>query len=364
MLYHFNLNCILNNLIIHDNNIIGFHLLECRTFGKCFKVIIIKYCIRFVYIIVFHSTMVCYWCTCTIGYVVLLIDPDIPPYFVASFNDTNYCYSLLDLLTLLQFCINMFKFNTVMAFEYKICYVSNFLYTLTFCQIICTPFMCNIFAKYSHFNIILLDLYLVDMVLFDWLQMIYNNLYLVMTVILAVTYIVISNLFINRFYNMQNYNCATLNCILMSSHSDIVYKNMIMLLTTMLKRLNVSKIIPDDYNSIISKTPFYSCKHSVNPVYSTAFKFLKLIFEPVTIMPVSIAHNSVDTHYIDNSNTNATSTQVPIVFMVTNGVHSLLFDYLDMRNWEWLISLRYQFSALYFFVKTPRCIITPQTVPM
>ena len=60
--------------------------------------------------------------------------------------------------------------------------------------------MCNIFAKYSHFNIILLDLYLVDMVLFDWLQMIYNNHYLVMTVILAVTYIVISNLFINRFY--------------------------------------------------------------------------------------------------------------------------------------------------------------------
>ena len=128
---------------------------------------------------------------------------------------------------------------------------------------------------------------------------------------------------------------------------------MIMLLTTMRKRLNVSKIIPDDYNSIISKTPFYSCKHSVNPVYSTAFKFLKLIFEPVTIMPVSIAHNSVDTHYIDNSNTNARSTQVPIVFMVTNGVHSLLFDYLDTRNWEWLISLRYQFSALYFLLKHP-----------
>ena len=197
----------------------------------------------------------------------------------------------------------------VMAFEYKICYMTNFLYTLTFCLNICTPFMCNIFATYSHFNIILLDLYLVDTVLFDWSQMIYNNHYLVMTVILAVTYIVILNLFINRFYNMQNYYCGTLNCILISSHSDIVYKNMIMLLTTMLKRLNVSKIIPDDYNSIISKTPFDSCKHNFNPFYSTAFKFPKLIFEPATIMPVSIAHNSVDTHYIDNSNTNARSTQ-------------------------------------------------------
>ena len=140
---------------------------------------------------------------------------------------------MLDLLTLLQFCTNMFKFNMVMAFEYKICYESNFLYTLTFCQIIYTDFMCNIFAKYSDFNIILLDLYLVDVVLFGWLQMIYNNLYLGMTVILAVTYIVISNLFINRFYNMQNYNCGTLYCILILSH--IVYKNMIMLLTTMFK---------------------------------------------------------------------------------------------------------------------------------
>ena len=72
--------CIFNNLIIYYNNIIGFHLLECRTFGKCFKVIIIKYYIRFVYIIMFHSTIVCYWCTCTIGYVVLLIDSDILPY--------------------------------------------------------------------------------------------------------------------------------------------------------------------------------------------------------------------------------------------------------------------------------------------
>ena len=108
---------------------------------------------------------------------------------------------------------------------------------------------------------------------------------------------------------MQNYNCGTLNCILISSHSDIVYKNMTMLLTTILKRLNVSKIIPDAYNSIISKTPLDSCKHNFNPFYSTAFKFPKLILEPVTIMPVSIAHNSVDTHYIDNSNTNARSTQ-------------------------------------------------------
>ena len=73
--------------------------------------------------------MVCYWCTCTIGYVVLLIDPDIPPYFVASLHDTNYCYSFLDLLTLIQFCTDMFKFNMVMAFEYKICYMTNFLYT-------------------------------------------------------------------------------------------------------------------------------------------------------------------------------------------------------------------------------------------
>ena len=48
---------------------------------------------------------------------------------------------------------------------------------------------------------------------------------------------------------------------------------------------------------------FESCKHNFNPFYS------KLIFAPVTIMPVTIAHNSVDTHYIDNSNTNAKSTQ-------------------------------------------------------
>ena len=77
------------------------------------------------------------------------------------------------------------------------------------------------------------------------------------------------------------------------SHCVQNYKYMIMLFTTMLKSLNVSKINPDDYNSIISDTYFGSCKHSFNPFYSTAFKFPKLIFEPVTIMPVTIAHNSV-----------------------------------------------------------------------
>ena len=151
-------------------------------------------------------------------------------------------------------------------------------------------------------------MYLVEMVLFDWLPMIYKNHYLVMTVILTVTYIVISNLFVNTFYNMQNYNCCTLYCILILSH--IVYNNMIMLLTTMLMSLNVSeKNNLDDYNSIISKTPFDSCKHNFNLFYSTAFKFPKLIFQPVTNMPATIAHNSVDTHDIDSSNTNTRSTQ-------------------------------------------------------
>ena len=78
---------------------------------------------------------------------------------------------------------------------------------------------------------------------------------------------------------------------------------MIMLLTTMLKSLNVSKNNPDDYNSIISKTSFDLCKYNFNSFYS------KLIFVPVTIMPVSIAHNSVDMHDIDSSNTNMRSTQ-------------------------------------------------------
>ena len=143
-----------------------------------------------------YCTMMRYWCTCTIGctifwslsYVVILIDPYIPLYRVFRCKFTCYCYLLLDLVTLLQFCTKMFKFNMVLGFEYKICYESKFICTLTFCHIICTQFVCNIFAKYSHFNIILLDLYLVEMVLFDWLQMIYNNHYLVMTVILAVTY--------------------------------------------------------------------------------------------------------------------------------------------------------------------------------
>ena len=61
--------------------------------------------------------------------------------------------------------------------------------------------------------------------------------------------------------------------------------------------------------TIISKTSFDSCKQNFNPFYSTAFKFPKLTSEPVTIMPISIAHNFVDTHYVDNSDTNAGSTQ-------------------------------------------------------
>ena len=41
--------------------------------------------------------MVCYWCTCTIGYVVLLIERDITPYFVASSLPAEMCAAVKSL---------------------------------------------------------------------------------------------------------------------------------------------------------------------------------------------------------------------------------------------------------------------------
>ena len=66
------------------------------------------------------------------------------------------------------------------------------------------------------------------------------------------------------------------------------------------KSLNVSKINPDDYNYILSLRHLLIHENNLIFFYSTAYKFPKQIFEPVAIMPINIAHNSVDTHGIDN----------------------------------------------------------------